>query len=369
MSFEILAGDAQDLARAQGDATVPMTFATGCSGICAPEQAWAGLPWTCKFRAEIDGDCNSVSDYHFPEVPNLGAIENITAADGPVDLWCAGTPCQSFSVAGLRAGLADPRGNLALEFLRVARDLRAEWVVWENVPGVLSSLSHDAPDPVPPPPPVDLGCDGAEVETEDDYDAEEVHAFNSFLAGLSELGYRWAYRVLDAQHFGVPQRRRRVFVVGHLGDGAGPAAVLFERESLRWNTPPRREARENVAALTARGVGTCGADDNQAQAGHLVAPDYERSVSAVTSHSGDKGDGDMNVSTVILGSAVRRLTPRECERLQGFPDDWTLVPFANGLMADSPRYRMIGNSMAVPVVRWIGERIQAVREVQAQRAV
>jgi DNA-cytosine methyltransferase len=172
----------------------PFTYATGCSGICAPEQGWRDLPWTCKFRAEIDPDCNAVSDYHFPEVPNRGAIENITAADGPVDLWVGGPPCQSFSVAGLRGGMDDPRGNLTLEFLRVADRLKAEWVVWENVPGILSSGG---------------GKD-----------------FVVFLDALEELGYITDIDILDAQYFGVPQRRRRVFVCGQHRDGLLKAKTI-----------------------------------------------------------------------------------------------------------------------------------------------
>src|SRR6185312_5675916 len=147
-----------------------------------------------------------------------------------------------------RGGLADDRGNLALEFLRLADRTRPRWVVWENVPGVLSSLSHAAPDPCPPPPPVDMERKGQAVETEEDeYNSEELHALNCFVAALSELGYGWALRVLDAQYFGVPQRRRRVFVVGCLGDWRAATAVLFERHSLQGDHPPRREKGQGVA--------------------------------------------------------------------------------------------------------------------------
>ena len=167
--------------------------------------------------------------------------------------------------------MADARGNLALGFLQLARRVRPRWIVWENVPGVLSSTSHDAPDPCPPPPPMDMGRDGQEMETEDEYESKELHAFNSFLAGLSELGYGWAYRILDARHFGVPQRRRRVFVVGYLGDWRPPAAVLFERDSLSRHSPPGRKTRADITSSLTRGPGSGGPDDGRAQAGHLIA--------------------------------------------------------------------------------------------------
>ena len=169
-----------------------------------------------------------------PPVPNVlplfGDFTQIEAHHvGPVDLLSGGTPCQAFSVAGKRLGLDDPRGNLTLEFLALARRLRVEWLVWENVPGF---LSHD-----------------------------EGRTMGTFLRLLGELGYGWAYRVLDAQYIrvdghegAVPQRRRRLFVVGHLGDSAGPAAVLFERESLRGDSAPRREAGKGIAPVAAYGI-------------------------------------------------------------------------------------------------------------------
>jgi DNA (cytosine-5)-methyltransferase 1 len=223
-----------------------VTFGSFCSGIGSPECAWHALGWRSAFVSEIEPFPCAVLAERFPDAPNLGDMTRITTDDlerhGPVDLLVAGTPCQSFSVAGLRAGLADPRGNLALEFLRLVDAARPRWVVWENVPGVLSS------------------SDGRD--------------FGAFLGALGQLGYGWAYRVMDAQYVrveshprAVPQRRRRVFVVGCLGSWQRAAAVLLERQSLCGHPAPRREAGPSVAALTANGVGTCGADDNQAQAG------------------------------------------------------------------------------------------------------
>lgn len=215
-----------------------MRYLSVCSGIEAATVAWHPLGWEPIAFAEIEKFPSAVLKHHYPNVPNLGDMTKYHDWNIPtIDLLCGGTPCQSFSVAGLRKGMADPRGNLALVFLGLVERFRPRWVVWENVPGVLSSVSGD--DPRPPKLPVDLECEGQVVETYQEF--EELHAFNCFLAGLSELGYGWAYRVLDAQYFGVPQRRRRPFVVGHIGDWRRAAAVLFERYSLSGNPPPRRK--------------------------------------------------------------------------------------------------------------------------------
>jgi DNA (cytosine-5)-methyltransferase 1 len=182
--------------------------------------------------AEIEKFPSAVLAHHYPSVPNLGDMTKFKDwPDADIDVLVGGTPCQSFSVAGLRQGLADPRGNLCLTFLAIADRYRPEWLLWENVPGVLSS---------------DGGRD-----------------FGAFLGGLGQLGYGWSYRVLDAQYvrvdgFGraVPQRRRRVFVVGNLRDWRRAAAVLFERESLQGNTAPRRQAGQRVApTISARPTG------------------------------------------------------------------------------------------------------------------
>ena len=240
-----------------------MRYLSVCSGIEAASIAWEPLGWEAAAFAEIEPFPSAVLNHYWPGVPNLGDFTKIKTEDiGPIDVLVGGTPCQAFSIAGLRGGLDDDRGNLALEFLRLADRTRPRWVVFENVPGILSSTSHAAPDPCPPPPPLDLGCDGAEVDTEDEYDSEELHAFNCFLAGLSEIGYGFAYRVFDAQFFGLAQRRERVFVVGYLGDWRPPVAVLIERESLQGHPAPSREARKDIApTISARtsaggGLGT-----------------------------------------------------------------------------------------------------------------
>jgi DNA (cytosine-5)-methyltransferase 1 len=412
----------------------PFTYLSICSGIEAASVAWEPLGWVpCGF-AEIEKFPSTVLAHHWPEVPNLGDMTQYHEWPDTLRpyLIVGGTPCQAFSVAGLRKGLADPRGNLTLTFLAILARYRPEWVVWENVPGVLS---------------------------------DQTGAFGAFLGGLGELGYGTAYRVLDAQYFGVAQRRRRVFVVGHLGDWRRAAAVLFERESLRGDPAPRREKRQGSASgvegrshwsggphpsLNRGGLGGIGMSNQEifSQQGGGLVPDITRPLTAAMGTKWN-GNGDLESSlipevinpmvatafggdvartlsarhdsspcvdrgmdivafyptnrqpefgnyddlspAVKVGSsgssgnppavafqyceehtaplikgrphsvggpmAVRRLTPRECERLQGFPDDHTLVPWRGKTAPDGPRYKALGNSMAVPVMRWIGQRI------------
>ena len=383
-----------------------MRYLSVCSGIEAATVGWHQLGWEPAGFAEIEPFPSAVLAHHYPTVKNFGDMSNYKEWNlGTVDLLVGGTPCQSFSVAGLRKGLADPRGNLALVYCGILDHFRPKWCVWENVPGVLSSNG---------------GRD-----------------FGSFLGALAELGYGFAYRVLDAQYFGVAQRRRRVFVVGYLGDWRPAAEVLFEPESLRRDTAPSREARQKPAASLVPSVAgsldtECGGGKLTYQSvanGHLIgtitarmfnalgARDVEEgAIMAVTKPidvaqpmafdgynqtlsttsqtiRSDKTDGDyigmvlqgVAQPTVIHGTqdpcvsdvafaqgrnsggenvliqsmAVRRLTPVECERLQGFPDNYTNIPWRKQPESpDGPRYKALGNSMAVPVMGWIGKRIQ-----------
>lgn len=360
-----------------------MIYGSICSGIEAAAVAWHSLGWKPAFFSEIEPFPRAVLQHHYPIVPLHGDFTTIQAGDyAAIDLLVGGTPCQDFSVAGLRQGFSGDRGNLTLEFVRLAQRLRPRRLVWENVPGVLS-------------------IDGG-------------RAFGTFLGGLADCGYGVAYRILDAQHFGVPQRRRRVFVVGHLGDWRPAAEVLFEPESLRRDLTPRRKAREDVAGtFTARArSGGWGKDVDLASGGDMIPvastgniahclnaggmgrQDFETETliaipintqmglrGADTSNSsregigiGEDGDPAFTLQSAHCHAAafggdvgrtmqVRRLTPRECERLQGFPDDYSLIPW-HGRPAtacpDGPRYKALGNSMAVPVMRWIGERIDQV---------
>ena len=213
----------------------PLRYLSVCSGIEAASVAWEPLGWEPAGFSEIEKFPSAVLAHHWPDVPNLGDMTKYEEWNlGTIDLLVGGTPCQSFSVAGLRKGLRDPRGGLMLTYLEIARRFRPRWLVWENVPGVLSS--HGGRD------------------------------FGAFLGALGDLGYGWSYRVLDAQWFGVAQRRRRVFVVANLGDGDGPAKVLFERESVLRNPAPSRETGERTAATLVRGAKGSGGIgyDNQA---------------------------------------------------------------------------------------------------------
>ena len=361
------------------------------SGIEAATVAWAPLGWVPVCFSEIGPFPSAVLAERFPSVPNLGDITRIDWSDlsGFVDVVVGGSPCQSFSVAGRREGLEGESG-LMWEYVRAVQEIRPEWLVWENVPGALSSSNGE-----------DFGC---------------------LLRSLDALGYGLAWRVLDAQFFGVAQRRERLFLVGRIGDPSGPCEVLFESESLSWGAQSSREKREALAAGAGRdpasagfgcktraGAGTigyaeeCGPTIASARAGAAVlcmgdatskASIDEDMCGTLKAHNSKElpivafaanqrgelrmqgGDGTVvgaipasqsgkQVQGVTDGYAVRRLTPRECERLQGFPDDWTLVPY-RGKPAeecpDTPRYRAIGNSMAVPVMRWIGKRIQEVMD-------
>ncbi|MGQ3213823.1 MAG: DNA cytosine methyltransferase [Shinella sp.] len=460
-------------------------YGSVCSGIEAATRAFHALGWSPAFFAEIEKFPSAVLAHWYGSnmpgeplatngVPNYGDFTQIGADAGPVDLLVGGTPCQSFSVAGKRLGLDDPRGNLALEYLALARRLGARWILWENVPGVLSSSSSDEP-----------------AEEGEEAEGLESADFATFLSFVQECGYGFAYRVLDTQYVrvdeyarAVPQRRRRVFVVGYLGDWRRAAAVLLEPDGMRWDSPPRREPRSGIAigalAGTSPGGGwRIGADE--AAAGQIVAEVAATLPSGGNATGGDRQPGtsaetagtmlvaevvpfdttqitsaanyssplpgdpchplaagahppavafqergrdggrsvewqedlayslnapagggrrqEMNIAWSIMPQnsskdykarqvdvaqplmaggpvggnqggdfiqqawAVRRLTPRECERLQGFPDDFTSVPFNGKPAADGPRYKALGNSMAVNVMCWLGQRIDIMEKL------
>lgn len=303
-----------------------------CSGIEAATVAWHDLGWQPQFFSDIEKFPNAVLDHHYPDVPNHGDMTNFGDwPDESIDLLVGGTPCQSFSVAGLRKGLDDPRGNLALTYLAIAERYAPRWLVWENVPGVLSSRG---------------GRD-----------------FGSFLGALGKLGYGFAYRVLDAQFFGVAQRRRRVFVVGYLGDWRRATAVLFERQSLRRDLAPSREKGQEAAKTITAGVGQRYDFESKNFPIALAENTIGRQPMNGGNGSGFTEGGPMytlnatGVHGVAQSMAVRRLTPTECERLQGFSDGYTDI---YDKTPDTPRYKALGNSMAVPVMRWIGNRIDKV---------
>ncbi len=403
-----------------------MNYISLFSGIEAASVAWGPLGWTPVAFAEIEPFCCDLLAKRFPEVPNLGDVSGVdwTEYEGSVDVVIGGSPCQAFSLAGRRLGLMDERGQLMLEFVRCVREAKPRWVIWENVPGVLSQ--------------------------------DRGRAFGTLLGELEDCGYALAWRVLDAQFFGVPQRRRRVFLIGHPMPGCA-AGVLFEPDCMRGDNPPSREKRAQLAADAQRRAG-CGhrvlpfdtkqmtspqngsnpqwgdpchplcaqghtptvcigfSAGQSATAGSIAAqPEIAPTLRAGESgtnqvpsvcyaiagniigrepenggnHLGVEDDGAMFTlttadrhavcmaddtaraavdedlagtlkcggmpPTVAYDYIVRRLMPVECERLQGFPDGWTDL----GGTPDAPRYKACGNSMAVPVIRHIGRRIEA----------
>ena len=399
-----------------------MRYGSLCSGIEAASVAWEPLGWQPAWFAEIEPFPSAVLAHHWPHVPNHGDMTLLVgkilsgAVEAP-DILVGGTPCQAFSVAGLRGSLDDERGNLtlvlirildAIDFIRARNGQPPCILVWENVPGVLNTKDN---------------------------------AFGCFLGGLAgenlplePAGKKWtnagavlgptreiAWRVLDAQFFGVPQRRRRVFTVASAGNIAA-AEVLFERKSQAGHPAAGSEAGQDPAAFVESSFGAykqstvCGTvrasggavqggsetllacrmrgfgdyvQDNTA--GTVKARDHKDATDLIIVHgniigkdpNGTSGGGGMGAiqdgtcytlttidrHAVSDGVHVRRLTPTECERLQGFPDNHTQIPWRGKPAADCPdtlRYKAIGNSMAVPVMRWIGERIEQVNQIKEQ---
>lgn len=270
-----------------------ITYGSVCSGIEAASVAWESLGFDAKWFSEIEAFPSAVLAHHWPHISNLGDMTKIAERirSGEIeapDVLVGGTPCQAFSVAGARKGLADDRGQLTISYgeladaiddTRTAAGKQPAIIVWENVPGVLSSKDN------------------------------AFGAFLGLLAGedceLQPPGKKWtnagfvsgpkrtiAWRVLDAQYFGVAQRRRRVFVVASARTDFDPKKVLFESEGVRRDTAPSRGTRTAVAALTANGVGTCGADDNQGQAGHLIPQCVTGDVSHTLKAEGFDGSED-----------------------------------------------------------------------------
>lgn len=475
-----------------------MRFLSVCSGIEAASVAWKPLGWTCAGVSEIEAFPRAVLQQRFGAtpvdfedhrhrdganaIPLFGDFTQIEEHHvGAIDLIVGGTPCQDYSIAGLRAGLDGDRGNLTLEFSRLAYRTGAGWLVWENVPGAFSTNE---------------GRDfGAILAT---FSGRHGLVFEPPATGWGNAGvvepaspdsYGLAWRVCDAQYFGVPQRRRRIFIVGYIGDWRPAAAVLLERESMRGDPAPRREKgqvsptipsrslgggglgtdfecdggliserpiAESVSSKWAKGTGGPAGDECQNRVAHTLrgegfdasedgtgrgtplvpaaAPEVAGAIcrdsfvggmggkpegaanghflpvafpaemsgtqfastedlspalsvahttaiafkpgSSAEAHSIgaqeevactlEAGGGGNNRQAVAKAAAVRRLTPRECERLQGFPDDFTRIAWRGRTSEDcpdGPRYKALGNSMAVPVMRWIGERIAAVEAI------
>ena len=417
-----------------------MNYISVCSGIEAATVAWKNLGWNPLGFSEVDKFPSAVLKHHYPNVPNLGDMTNYKEwnINEPVDLIIGGTPCQSFSISGLRKGLEDPRGNLALTYIGLLDHFKPKYFIWENVPGVLSS---------------NKGKD-----------------FSSFIRAIQEIRYGFAYRTLDAQYFGVPQRRKRVFVVGcSSGDWRSAAEILFESESLSRDTEESRQKGKDTTketrgssttdnrwparisnTLDARYGDKMGLEDQHINSdcprfvpvsiqGNLIGRSEKAGPNGVGAsedntmytltktdvhavvyearakdaryrdteqtsptmkarwenmtdtpivyeaqepkifqqnqrdevrYIGEDGSifgslsadsGARQTNYVHQKSVIRRLTPVECERLQGFPCGYTEIPYDNRPHTpDGHRYKALGNSMAVPVVKWIGERVNGI---------
>ena len=361
-----------------------MNVLSVCSGIGAPECAWTPLGFEFVGASEIEEFPSAVLSHHYPNVPNFGDLNNYKEwklDDTDINVICGGTPCVSFSVAGLRRGLDDERGNLSLVFIRLCERVQPEWIVWENVPGVLSSNG---------------GKD-----------------FAAFTGALSEIGYSFAWRIVDAQFFGVPQRRRRVFLVGHRGNWRYPAAILFEPKSMRGDTSKGGKAGEDIAPTVVCGPPYSRTGNQRVEAEALVLQAYEhhpndariKEIDTSPTMRARWGTGGGNTPLVLtndkewpvkIGSTLdvayatklgledqhafrgklfwqqneraRRIMPLEAERLQGFPDNYTDITYRGKPAPDTHRYKALGNSMAVPVLRWIGKRMLRVKGVIDEHA-
>lgn len=437
-----------------------MRYLSLFSGIEAATVAWKPLGWECVGFSEIEPYPCSLLAHHYPNIPNLGDVTKITEQQikdlGDFDLVVFGSPCQDLSVAGARKGFQDgTRSNLFYEAMRVIdyarKHCNTRFALWENVPGAFSS---------------NKGADFTAVVREmaglSNLDTPK-NGWGNTGAAVGENGLL-EWRVLDAQYFGLAQRRKRVFAILDTGDWANRPPILFEQESVRGNTPPSRETGQGIAADTQTGVGvqalpintmTCqGRPSDNGRMGDgigksidpsptlstrhhhavaygfdsrwynqtpkelcptLTATDYKEAKGVISiagniigrsPQNGGNGNGfdeevcytlttadrhavafgiggqdighclrsnasraDKPSSTTyvveIPTSIIRRLTPTECERLQGFPDSYTQIPYRNKpteQCPDSPRYKALGNSMAVPVMQWIGRRIDITLE-------
>ena len=337
-----------------------ITFGSVCSGIEAASVAWHPLGWQTAWLAEIERAPAVVLAHHYPSVWNLGDMTAIAplvrAGILPApDVLVGGTPCQAFSIAGLRNSLDDARGQLSLSFVDLAnaideqRDTPAV-ILWENVPGVLNTKDNA------------FGCFLGALAGEDEELIAPGGKWSN--AGCVYGPQRTvAWRVLDAQYFGVAQRRRRVFVVASARDDLDCATVLFESEGMRRDSAPSRSPSQVVAGALTSSLGRrCGVPDGADTPGLLQCYGGGNTSGSIDPAACLTARGmrlDFDVETFVLDSRVRRLTPMECERLQGFPDGYTAVPHRGKVMADGPRYKMLGNSMAVPCMAWLGARIDA----------
>ena len=349
-----------------------MRYGSVCSGIEAASVAWRPLGWRCAFVSEVEAFASEVLKYRLPGVPNLGDFTRIEGRgnreegkektgtkggvryDGDIDLLVGGTPCQSFSTGGKRGGIADTRGNLAIEFVRLAERTDARWLVWENVPAVLA---------------INGGRDFAAFLSELvgwDVEVPDGGWGNAGIVTNAPGRFGVSWRVLDARYTrvsafprAVPQRRRRVILVGCRDRWESAAEVLLGGELCGGDAPPRRAAGVRPAADAGEcASGECFPIDMmniEGRTKNLKTKCYDEAGTAMYTLRSS------HVNAVCTLCQLRRLLPVESERLMGFPDGWTDIPWKGKAHApDGYRHKVCGNSMCVNVMRWIGERISAV---------
>jgi len=330
-----------------------LRYASVCSGVEAPSVAWEPLGWQPKWFSEIDEFPSAVLASQFPQVPNLGDMRTIDGAArrGELDLLIGGTPCVAFSLAGRRQSLADERGNLTMTFTDICDAAAPPFVVWENVPGALS-LPDNA-----------FGCLVAALcgWHEPVSPPDERRWPNEGLAAGPRRAVAW--RVVDARHFGLPQSRSRLFVLGvDRSTGIDPGQVLLDAGTMRRG--PTESALEPAKASPAavggsRGEGGAGVYAWQARVARNGRGNLSTLLPCLTAQAGGTGKGDAAPLLLLMPQrTLRRLTPEEAEAAQGLPRGWTDVPFNGGAAPDGLRWKAIGNSIAVPCLRWLGERLQ-----------
>ena len=307
-----------------------LTFGSLFTGVGGFDLGFERAGMKCAWQCEIDSHARKVLDRRWAEERKFEDVRDVTGNDAEsVDVIAGGFPCQDVSVAGRRAGFAGERSGLWFEFARVISELEPRWVVIENVPGLLSS---------------NRGRD-----------------FETVLGTLVEFGYGISWRILDAQFFGVSQRRRRVFIVGSFGNGRA-AEVLFEREGLRGDIEPSGKERAEYSGTIANCITTREGQRMNETTETLIPVITDKPPIVWDFHYGEvrlQENGTTLTLTSHYGSGgnntafvdVRRLTPVECCRLQGFPDDW------NDNVSDTQRYKQMGNAVCVNVAEWIGKRI------------
>ncbi len=302
------------------DSGAKPTLASFFSGIGGFDLAFERAGFDISVQCEINSFCRSILERHWPNVHRFKDIKEVDPADVPAsDVWAGGFPCQDVSVArmGPRAGLKGKRSGLFFEFARLLEQCRPRVLVIENVPGLLSS--HGGRD------------------------------FEIIVRTLASYGYSVGWRLLNSRYFGVPQSRQRVYIVGCYRDPRGPGQILLESECRPGNIAESRPDGQKPVSPFKESFG-------DPLKGPIVAGLAYCLYACSARHTGT--DWSRNYVSYPQGR-VRRLVPVECERLQGFPENWTVMPSSELDDIDEPRYHAVGNAVTVPVAEWLAHRVFA----------